>query len=304
MKKRGKLKLKVTAAFSLLIAALIVFTAVLTAVRYKNGVYITQFGNSGHSQMMGYAVKTHGGKTILIDGGADDDAQNAIDFIEKSGGKVDYWFITHPHKDHASVIEDVIENTDIEIDKILYTANETEWYEKYEPARANEAARFYKAINNERISKNCREVTLGENFDIDNVKISILGVKNPEITANAFNNSSMVFKMSVNGKSILFLGDTGAESSEKLIDTYGAELASYAVQMAHHGQNGGTEELYRLVSPKICFWPTPDWLWENDSGSGKNTGPWKTLETRKWIEELGVRKNVIEKDGNQTVHIW
>ncbi len=166
MKKRGKLKLKVTAAFSLLIAALIVFTAVLTAVRYKNGVYITQFGNSGHSQMMGYAVKTHGGKTILIDGGTDD------------------------------------------------------------------------------------------------------------------------------------------ESSEKLIDTYGAELASYAVQMAHHGQNGGTEELYRLVSPKICFWPTPDWLWENDSGSGKNTGPWKTLETRKWIEELGVRKNVIEKDGNQTVHIW
>ena len=52
---------------------------------------------------------------------------------------------------------------------------------------------------------------------IDNVSCEILGVKNPEITENAYNNSSMVIKMKVNNKSILFLADTGVESGEKLL---------------------------------------------------------------------------------------
>lgn len=43
--------------------------------------------------------------------------------------------------------------------------------------------------------------------------------------------------------------------------------------------------------------PTPDWLWDNDSGAGKGSGPWKTLETRSWMEELGVREHIVAKDG-------
>ena len=73
--------------------------------------------------------------------------------------------------------------------------------------------------------------------------------------------------------------------------------------MSHHGQSGATKELYKEISPKICLWPSPDWLWNNDSGAGENSGPWKTLETRKWMEELGVTKNYIEKDGDITIKI-
>ena len=53
---------------------------------------------------------------------------------------------------------------------------------------------------------------LNQKMTIDNVSCEILGVKNPEITENAYNNSSMVIKMNVNNKSILFLADTGVES--------------------------------------------------------------------------------------------
>ena len=55
--------------------------------------------------------------------------------------------------------------------------------------------------------------------------------------------------------------------------------------------------------PKICLWPTPEWIWNNDNGEGENTGPWKTFETRKWIEDLGVKQNIIEKDGDITITI-
>jgi hypothetical protein len=53
----------------------------------------------------------------------------------------------------------------------------------------------------------------------------------------------------------------------------------------------------KKVNPKYCLWPTPKWLWDNDQGNGKNTGPWKTLEVRSWMENLNVEKNYIMADG-------
>ena len=56
--------------------------------------------------------------------------------------------------------------------------------------------------------------------------------------------------------------------------------------MAHHGQQGVTEKFYRHISPQVCLWPTPEWLWNNDIGAGFDTGPYKTLETRGWMEKM------------------
>lgn len=299
--KKIKSSFKITA---LILAVLLILSASFFTAIYNSGIYITQFKNNSQTQMMGYGIITRNKKLIMVDGGTSADTENAVDFINRHGGKVDYWFVTHPHIDHASVICDVIENTDIKINKVYYTMNDVDWYNKYAAARSAEAERFYNAINNNRIKSKTHNVKLSEEFYIDNIKIEILGIKNPEITENAFNNSSMVFKMNFNNKSMLFLGDTGSESSEKLIKNCKSKLKSYAVQMSHHGQSGATKELYEIIDPKLCFWPTPDWLWDNNSGGGFNSGEWKTVETRNWMEELGVKQNIVEKDGNQTVHIW
>ena len=75
---------------------------------------------------------------------------------------------------------------------------------------------------------------------------------------------------------------------KKLLACCPAEkLRQDVVQMAHHGQNGVDKEFYAHIMPKVCLYCTPDWLWENDNGGGRNSGPWKTLETRRWMEELG-----------------
>ena len=63
------------------------------------------------------------------------------------------------------------------------------------------------------------------------------------------------------------------------------------MQMAHHGQDGVDRDFYNIVKPKICLYTAPLWLWDNNSGGGKGSGPWKTLETRRWMEELGAEQS-------------
>ena len=296
-------KLIIILIIALLIILLII--GIKNLLAKDNKIELIQMSPQSQSQMMGYLIKTKQGKVIAIDGGTVADTENFIKNVNDLGGKIDIWFITHPHKDHAGVLNSVIEqNIDLNIEKIYYTANDLSWYLEYDPERAYEAENFYKTINNSKIKDKVEEVALNQIINIDNVSFEIIGVKNPEITVNPFNNSSMVIKLKVNEKQVLFLADTGAESGKKLLETQGDKLKSDIVQMAHHGQDGVTEEVYKKINPKICLWPTPDWLWDNDPGTGYNTGPYKTIETRNWMETLNVKQNIIAKDGDINLEIW
>ena len=266
-------------------------------------IRLTQLKANSHRQMMGYVIRDSKGKVIVIDGGTSEDEPNLEKHIKELGNKVDVWFITHPHSDHVGAFIKLVKETDISVGKVYYTMNDIEWYKQYASERADEAEEFKKVIQNEKMENKVEEVSINQVIDIDSIKCEILGVKNPEITDDAFNNSSMVIKMILPNTSILFLGDTGVESGEKLINLQKDKLKSDIVQIAHHGQNGANENLYKMIQPQICLWPTPEWIWNNDNGEGENTGPWKTFETRKWIEDLGVTQNIIEKDGDITITV-
>lgn len=302
MEKKKQNISKIIQITIILLIILGIGTVIIKQVTTPN-VRLTQLQDNSSRQMMGYIMKTSTGKVIVIDGGLNEDEPNLVKHIQELGNKVDVWFITHPHEDHASAIIKVIEETDIPIEKIYYTMNDIEWYKEYESKRAEEAEKFCNALQNERVKGKTEEVTLNQIINIDFIKCEILGVKNPEITNNGFNNSSMVIKMNLPKSSILFLGDTGEESGDKLLNTQKDKLKSDIVQVAHHGQSGAKESLYKEINPRICLWPTPEWLWNNDSGGGKGSGPWTTLETRQWMENLGVKIHVIEKDGDTTIKV-
>lgn len=301
--KKRSFRIKITSSVCILLLLILGLIFSLVGAKYSNKAELTQLTNNSNSQMMGYFINAQD-KNIVIDGGTKEDSQNLQKYIKDSGGTVNAWFITHPHKDHAGAIIDIIENTDIKIEHIYVTLNDIEWYQKNEPQRAEEAIQLKDALENDRVKDVVTEVSLNQKIKIGTVNCEILGTKNPEITVNAMNNSSMVIKMYLGRKSILFLGDTGAESSQKLIENEKEKLPSDIVQMAHHGQNGATEELYKKIDPKICLWPTPEWLWNNDKGEGEDSGNWKTKETRNWMENMHVEKNIIEKDGDQTITVW
>lgn len=290
--------------FIIVLAGILILVFNFSYIKYSNGLTLIQLHDNSTRQMMGYVLRTKN-NTVIIDGGLKEDSQNLIDNINKfGGGKVDVWFITHPHMDHAQAFMEIVQNTDIQIGKIYITLNDLEWYKENDEKRIEEITQLFNVLKSDKIKDRVEEISLNQIIDIDNLKCEILGIKNPEITNNAGNNSSMVIKMNINNKSILFLGDSGKESGEKLLQTQKDKLKSDIVQMSHHGQNGVDKNVYEEIEPEICLWPTPEWLWNNNPGTGYNTGNWKTLETRAWMEELNVRKHYIEKDGDMIFRVW
>lgn len=279
-----------------IIAVLMFFT--LIKIENINKIELIQLSPQTKGQMMGYIIKTKNDKMIVIDGGLGEDAKNLLKYIQNHDNKVDYWFLTHNHNDHAGAFVEIMKSDDVQVDNIYVSLNEKEWYQVNEPTRAEFSEALIDTLNEEKIKDKVKSPELNEIINIDDINVEILGIRNPEFTENPGNEQSMVIKFDTGKTKLLILGDTGEKSSEKLLLNQKDKLKSDIVQMAHHGQAGATEELYKEVNPTICLWPTPEWLWNNDNGNGYGSGNWKTLEVRKWIDNIGVRENYVEKDGD------
>lgn len=287
-----------------LIVAVCIILAIIVMVGIccqKQSYTLIQLSPQSGRQMMGYLLKTDTGKLIVIDGGTREDTNQLEEQIKQNGGTVDTWFLTHAHDDHVGAFTEIMKKDEIEVKTIYVSTNPLEWYQKNEPERADFTETFLNTL--EKVKEKVVEPSVNQIIHIDDVQVEVLGIKNPEITENAGNEQSMVIKFTIGKKSLLILGDTGVKSSQKLLHAQREKLKSDFVQMAHHGQAGATKELYQEVKPDACLWPAPKWLWENDAGTGRGTGPWKSLETREWMEELQVKKHYVAKDGNLKIEI-
>ena len=272
-------------------------------IRETNYVELIQLSTTTNDRMMGYIIKTNKDKIIVVDGGNYNDGKKLEKYIRKFGGEVEKWFLTHYHNDHTGAIRYILNETNINIKKIYSSLNTREEVKKHELIRLENYDKLIDTLN--KVPKNKKiELNLMDSFNVDNVKVEILGIRNPEIDVNIGNNSSVVMKFIVNNnKSILFLGDTGIESQKKLIARSLYKLKSDYVQMAHHGQGGVDEEMYKIISPSICLFPTPKWLYDNDNGNGYNSGNWTTLKTREWVDKIGA-KSYYFGDGDILLKIY
>jgi beta-lactamase superfamily II metal-dependent hydrolase len=263
-----------------------------------NGKFILwQLPSQTPSQMNSYILQTGHRKIIVIDGGNAGDAPYLRGFLAACGNQVEAWFISHPHPDHVDALTVLLNNPgDLTIGNIYGSLPEANWIANYEPAYLTSLTEFHFAL--QKSAKEITELTIGQILRIDGVCIEILAIKNPEITNNAINNSSLVMKVSDRRKSVLFTGDLGVEGGKKMLQSsYGDQLHADYVQMAHHGQNGVNERFYQAVAPNYCLWPTPLWLWDCDNGGGKGSGPWDTLHVRAWMDRLNIQKHYVSGYG-------
>ena len=259
----------------------------------KNSFSLWQLPSQEGGQMESYVIKTSAGKLIVIDGGYSSDGEFLKRFLDEFGNHVHSWFLTHPHSDHIGALTWILLNQgDLVIDNVYASFPSVEWIQKNEPDYANDIVEFNKALT---ISgRETIEINFGDTFDVDKVHIEIFSDINLEITDNAINNSSIVIKISDSSKSVLFLSDLGEQAGDKLLGIIEHDkLKADYVQMAHHGQNGVKENFYKIIQPEFCLWTTPLWLWDNDNGGGKGSGPWRTLDVRKWMENLNVKSNFV-----------
>ncbi len=268
-----------------------------TTPQDKN-MYITMLGgttmeNNGNVNSCGYIIRNNDNALIVVDGGRDLDSELVMKYINNYGnGKVDYWFITHPHSDHVGALCKLLEeDNNLQIENLCYSLLDEDWYKANDTRGYESESLFLNLLNNSKI-KNQYQCSTNFNFTFSNFKIDILRTANPDITySDNGNDSSMTFKITATdiNKSILFLGDSYVYASKELLQSP-EKLSADIVQMAHHGQNGVTNEVYEDIKPSIALFNAPKWLYNNETpDGGYNTGKYKSVEMRNLMESLGAK---------------
>lgn len=269
------------------------------------GGSLLQVANRSRIQMMSYVIDTPDHKVIMIDGGnyGKEDADHLYEMIRERGGHVDLWIMTHAHKDHFGAISWIMENYpvfDIEIEKMCFHFPEREWLAKREEWEYIE--KFLENVEKYHINVVTPEA--GDLFECGGITVEVVSVPVDYEEYPQINPTSMITIVHFPERDVLFLGDFDVNGQEEFLRRYDvSKIRKDIVQMAHHGQNGVDRSFYSLIQPKVCLYPTPKWLWENnlygcDDPETVGKGPFTTLETRKWMEELGVEKSFTQEAGD------
>lgn len=263
---------------------------------------LTMLKNSSHTQMMCFVIEADGA-VIAIDGGNTDDAGHLLETLQRITGQkrpqVDAWIITHPHNDHMDAFLTLAGRGLVEFDRLLINFPSGQYMRREEHDGPRCIEWFFTIAD--KFANKIVPVSTDDVYKFGSAEFKVLYTVDDTIKNNVVNNASVVYKMTLGGKTTLFLGDLGEEGGDKLLAAKRDELKSDLCQMAHHGQNGVKRDFYEAVSPEVCLWCAPDWLWDNDVGKGFDTHFFKTVKVRRWMEEIGAAKNLVIKDGDQ---IW
>lgn len=267
---------------------------------FGGGSLTMMYGRTG-AQMLSVLLQSKEGGLVVVDGGWEGDADALLEAVRARGGHVNAWLITHPDSDHAGALCNILGRgeTGIVIDHIYCCLAGVDWYNAVDPGEAPFITLFKQRLALPPLGMVVDIVSAGYQISAPGIETKVLnnalfGTEEP-----AVNNSSVVYRVEMNGVRILFLGDLGEAGGNLLLQSVPREeLKADIVQMSHHGQAGVGKNVYEAVAPSICLWPTPLWLWNNDSGSGYGSGSWRTLETRGWMRDLGVTRNYVMKDGD------
>ena len=252
-----------------------------------------------------YLIKTKNGKYIVIDGG--DAGQDAIrgylyrqlsEIMEIRPGQsveIEAWFMSHMHDDHVTEFTILPEGQrfPIKVNNVYMNFPSRDFMSR---AEKGQYAYLYDDMQvaydrfmgeGEFEKTGGKNVFTGDVIEIDGVKIEILMTVTDEETEGNINDTSLIFRVTMEGQTILFLGDAYIHEGNRLLEQYGDALKSDIVQMAHHGQNGVSKEVYEAIAPTLCLWPTPIWVFEN------NAGIYQTDEVRGWMADMGVKYHIV-----------
>lgn len=249
-----------------------------------------------------YLIKTCHGKYILIDGGGAGSSANSgylyNKLVEITGEKepeIEAWFFSHMHDDHVTEFSLMAKNekAKIKVNNVYFNFPSREFMKSSEDGQFAYLYNGMQMAYDKHMGQGAFEKTNsktafeGDVFDIDGVKIEILMTVTDAETESNINDTSMIFRATIEGQTILFLGDAYFHEGDRLARKFGKDLKSDFVQMAHHGQNGVNRHVYEQVDPTACLWPTPIWVYENPKGI------YQTTEVRQWMTDLGVKYHFV-----------
>lgn len=247
----------------------------------------------GYACGMGYLFLLSDNTLIAIDGGNKEDGENFLALMREMTGqarpRVRMWIITHPHDDHYSALLEILKLDAVEIDAYYSRVPD----DSFGLPAEQDLPRLIKDYGTKNIT-----ARMGDSFAFGELHIDTLItcrevlIYEYERTKKDINNLSLVFKITVGGQSILFVGDAGTPEYEVLKKLASSTLKSDIYQVSHHGVTGAAhnDEFTSLVSPTVALWPgsRPQIAWRTEQGSNK------------WIysKESSVKLHIVAGDGN------
>ena len=211
------------------------------------------------------------GRFLVIDGGPGDGGGKEVAELYRvlseqtpQGDKIVIaaWIFTHAHPDHINVFMDFMpkHNQDVKVEKVIFNFPSLESTRIVDSNMSdNIVPKFYDIIKIFFRDDQLVKPYAGQVFNIANAKIEFLYTYADLFPSyyEYYNDSTAVFTVDIEGQRHMWLGDIMPKGNGVMAEMYDDYLKSDLVQMSHHGIiSGGTTQVYRLIDPTICLWPT------------------------------------------------
>ncbi|HDN2403229.1 TPA: MBL fold metallo-hydrolase [Clostridioides difficile] len=183
-------------------------------------------------------VQTPTNKNILIDGGDEDSENIIISYLRQKRIKtIDIIIATHPDSDHIGSLDNIIKK---------FNVNSI-----YMPEQSTDSEAYQNLINS-CTDKNLSIQHLYKN-DVLNIDNNInIYVLSPSYIQEESNLNSIVFKLTFNDNSFLFMGDDEEENEKEILHSFKLNNINF-IKIGHHGSNSSSSlEFIKKISPDIA----------------------------------------------------
>jgi len=227
---------------------------------------------------MSYVMQVADGSFIIVDGGPSSTADSTalmtyLEQLTPAGQKptVAAWIITHSHSDHMGLANDFLNlyHDRIDVKMAIYNFPTYEAIIDAQDASTAFLVRIDTFIGT--IKKYWPEAEhfvfhAGQTLTIADAEIEFLFTHEDQYPMEFawINHTSIAFRITAGGKNVLLLGDCEKTICQQMAATFGDYLKSDMLQLSHHGNNGGSLDLYQCIDPEICFWACSQRTFETD----------------------------------------
>lgn len=267
------------------------------------GASVIMIKGTQNAHQLCIVVETADKKRIVIDGGSADNTTYLYRYLCENGGYVDAWLVTHPHHDHAGALYSILSDPaghPLDIRKIYCNTDVFPFLKEKEPeVRQSFLAAFTGALDSFNQKKLVRSMNAGMTFNVGSAEVRVINTPYQMETLPG-NNSSVCYRITVNGKRLMILGDLAYDGAMKMIGEHAAEeLKSDILQLSHHGQHGGCPQLYSMIAPTTALWSCSEDIWNRRLNAiDPSDDTYRPAVTWKWMKDLGVQRNYSMSFGN------
>ncbi len=245
---------------------------------YDGGAVFTS-SVANYNNGMGYIFRLEDGSFIIIDGGFNKNQGAAIIYEklcelapDKENIVIAAWIMSHQHGDHVGAFRKFTERyaTRVKLERVIYNMpNSTELESVDESVSNAQMVNQYTAKYSGAVSSIAHP---GQVHYIRNAKIEVLhtiDLLRPSKSFVGGNSFCIAVKITIEGQTFMFAGDSHTDMTAALIKHYGEYLKSDFCQVVHHGATGASTAFYQAVDPTIVLWPLGTWDYY----------PWRRYET-------------------------